>query len=361
MRLSIDNINIEHSFKYRMMFIAGAVVHMCFLIVFFVIDVEVLGVINIFSVLLYLLGSFFSISRRTGQMRYGWMIAFYSEIIAHTVACILLIGIDANFYLYAIVILPISIYVLFFSCTIGVFLRTVIIFVLSDLLLVGGAFVSLNYIDIYPYFPLSYSDINFLRVLNMSLAAAMLLGFSMLFSLEVYSLLKKLRAVNSRLEYTATHDALTGLYNRHSIKPVFEKMQLDEVPFCIALGDIDDFKKINDTYGHDCGDAALKMVADILLGGAAEHDIVCRWGGEEMLLILRGGREEALERLSAINESIRSAEVQHEDNIVRLTMTFGFAHHSESETLDMLISMVDKRLYYGKQNGKNVIISQSKP
>lgn len=341
-----------------MMFIAGAVVHLCFLAVFFLIDVMVLGVINIFSVLLYLLGSVFSISRRTGQMRYGWMIAFYTEIMAHTVACLLLIGIDANFYLYAIVILPISIYVLFLSCSIQVFLRTVLVFVLSDLLLVGGALVAVNYMEIYPYFPLSYSDIHFLRILNMTFAALMLVVFSMLFSLEVYSLLKKLRAANSTLEYTATHDALTGLYNRHSIKPVFERLQQDGGSFCIALGDIDDFKRINDTYGHDCGDVALKTVAKILKDGVTEGEVACRWGGEEILLVLCGEREEALSRLSEINEAIRSSEIRHEDSTVRLTMTFGFAHYSEAETMDQLITMVDKRLYYGKQNGKNVIISR---
>lgn len=343
-----------------MMFIAGGIVHLCFLVVFFVIDVNVLGYINIFSVMLYVLGSIFSISKRTKMMRYGWMIAFYTEIIAHTVACILLIGIDANFYLYAIVILPISIYVLFFSCSFRVFLSTSVVFILVALVSVGGALIAVNYLEIYPYFPLSYNDIYVFRMINMIFAALMLIMFSMLFSLEVYSLLEKLRTANSALEYTATHDALTGLYNRHSIKPVFEKLQQEGTSFCVALGDVDDFKKINDTYGHDCGDAALKMVAENLLGGVADGDVACRWGGEEMLLILRADKAEALERLVAIHESIKNDGVDHEGDTVKLTMTFGFAHHSEAETMDSLISMVDKRLYYGKQNGKNVIISQQK-
>ncbi len=358
MKISIDNVNISSSLKYRLMFVAGGIVHLWFLFVFFMIDVQVLGFINIFSVLLYILGSIFSVSKRTGQMRYGWMIAFYAEIMIHTVTCMLLIGVDADFYLYALVILPISIYVLFFSCSFRVFLGTSVIFIICTLVMVGGALIVVNYFETYPYFPLSYNDIHILRILNMSFAALMLVVFSMLFTLEVYSLLKKLREANRTLEYTATHDALTGLYNRHSIKPVFEKLRDSDTSFGVALGDVDDFKRINDTYGHDCGDAALKTISEILLNGASEGDFVCRWGGEEMLLILCGNREEALERLSAINESIRSADVQHEDKTVGFTMTFGFAHHSEADTLDLLISMVDKRLYHGKQNGKNVIISQ---
>lgn len=357
MKFSIDNINIHSSLKYRLMFAAGGIVHLCFLFVFFLIDVQVLGIVNIFSVILYVLGSLFSVSKRTGQMRYGWMIAFFVEIMAHTVACMLLIGVDANFYLYALVILPISIYVLFFSCSIQVFFRTVIVFVITDLLLVSGSLIVVKYFETYPYFPLSYNDIHGLRILNMSCAALMLVVFSLLFSLEVHALLKKLRAANTTLEYTATHDALTGLYNRHSLKPMFEELQENGTSFCVALGDVDDFKKINDTYGHDCGDVALKTVAKLLLDGISEGDIACRWGGEEMLLVLRGNREESLARLVDINERIRSADIAHEDNNVRLTMTFGFAHHSEAESLDTLFTTVDKRLYHGKQNGKNTIIS----
>lgn len=361
MKLSIDNININDSLKYRLMFVAGAIVHLCFLVVFFVIDVKVMAVINVFSVLLYVMGSFFGINKQTGLMRYGWMIAFYSEIMIHTVLCMLLIGVDASFYLYAIMILPVATYVLFFSCSIQVFFRTVIVFIIVDILLVSGSLITVKYIDTYPYFPLTYDDIHMLRILNMSFAALMLTLFSMLFALEVYSLLKKLRSANSALEYTATHDALTGLYNRHSIKPVLERLTESNGSFCVALGDIDDFKKINDTYGHDCGDCALKIVAELMINGVADGDIACRWGGEEMLLILRGSREDALARLDEIYEKIRNADIRHEDNTVRLTMTFGFAHHTEAENLDMLITTVDKRLYHGKQNGKNRIVSSQNP
>lgn len=358
MKFKIDNINIESSLKYRMMFIAGAAFHMCFLLLFFFeMDVMALGIVNIFSVLLYLLGSFFSVSKRTKNMRYGWMIAFYSEIMFHTIACMLFIGVDANFYLYAIAILPVSIYVLYFSCSFKRFIMTATVFIISDILLLGGALIAVNHLESYPYFPLSYSDIHLLRVLNIGFAIFMLVVFSMLFTLEVYSLLKKLGEVNRTLEYTATHDALTGLYNRHSIKAMYEKLIEDGEPFCIALGDVDNFKKINDTYGHDCGDTALKTVADVISGGISEGDIVCRWGGEEILIVLHGSREDALSRLEDINEAIRTAEIKHGKHVVKLTMTFGFAHYSEVEGMDALISFVDKRLYYGKQNGKNVIIS----
>lgn len=357
MKYSIDNVNIQGSLKYRLMFVAGAIIHLCFLFMFLRLGVAALSIFNIFSVLLYALGSLFSVSKRTGQMRFGWMIAFYSEIMLHTVACMLTIGEEANFYLYAIAILPIAIYVLFFSCNIRVFFRTVVIFVITAIALIAGSLIAVDCFDIYPYFPLTYDEIYMLRLVNMIFTALMLIVFSMLFSLEVYSLLKKLRQANRDLEYTATHDALTGLYNRHSLKPVYEDVMGECGSFCVALGDVDDFKKINDTYGHDCGDAALKAIANIMLGGVSEGEIACRWGGEEILLILRGSREECLERLERIQDKVRGAEIPHDDGAVRLTMTFGFAHGAEEGSFDKLISSVDKRLYRGKKNGKNRIVS----
>ncbi len=357
MKYSIDNINIQGSLKYRLMFVAGAIIHLCFLAMFLRLGVIALSVFNVFSVLLYAFGSLFSVSKRTGQMRFGWMIAFYSEIMLHMVACMLIIGEEANFYLYAIAILPIAIYVLFFSCSIQVFFRTVVIFVIAAIALIAGSLITVNCIDGCPYFPLTYDEIYMLRLVNMVFTAFMLIVFSMLFSLEVYSLLKKLRKANRDLEYTATHDALTGLYNRHSLKSVYGEVMGECGSLCVALGDVDDFKKINDTYGHDCGDAALKTIAEIMLGSVSEGEIACRWGGEEILLILRGCREDCLARLERIQDKVRGTEMSHEGRAVKLTMTFGFADGAEEDSFDKLISSVDKRLYRGKKDGKNRIVS----
>ncbi len=357
MRICIDNINTISSFKYRLMFVCGAVVHLWFLIEFQFIGVEELAVVNIFSVLLYILGSFFSVNKQTGTMYYGWMLAFFSEIMIHTVLCMLLIGLDADFYLYLLVILPISVYVLYFSCRINVFIKTICVFILISMTVGSGSVMLVNSLECFPMFPLSYDDIDSLRMINMVAAAVMLVAFSLLFALEVHVLVRNLGDANKKLEYIATRDKLTGLYNRHSIKSMYEELEKSERSFCVVLGDVDDFKKINDTYGHDCGDVALKTIADIISGGIAEGDIACRWGGEELLLVLCGSREEAFARLESINEAIRSAEIRHGESVVTLTMTFGFAHKTEAEGLDALVSLVDKRLYYGKRNGKNTIIS----
>ena len=357
MNLSFDNINIKDSLKYRLMFIFGALVHASFIVIFTMYRIDVLAIVNIFSVLLYVLGSIFSVNKRSHKMRYGWMIAFFTEIILHTVLCILLVGSDADFYLYLIGLVPVSTYVLFFSCKIETFLKTMTVFILVALGAGGGSAMAVRNIDSLPLSPLSYTEIETLRMLNMICATVMLVSFSLLFVIEVHTLVRDLSATNNQLEYTATHDALTGLLNRHSVRPMVQELIDNKENFCVILGDIDDFKKVNDTYGHDGGDLVLKKVSAIISDGASDGDIVCRWGGEEILVILRGERQLCLEKINSVHCCIRETVMKHDDRDISVTMTFGFADSTESNDMEELVSISDKRLYRGKKNGKNVVIS----
>ena len=131
------------------------------------------------------------------------------------------------------------------------------------------------------------------------------------------------------------------------------------------LGDIDDFKKVNDTYGHDAGDLVLKTVATKITENLFGQDTACRWGGEEMLIILRGGKADCMSRAKQIRESIINEEMEHEGKLLHVTMTFGFVDCTELPTdlpgeithFEGLITLADKRLYRGKESGKNRIVS----
>ena len=145
------------------------------------------------------------------------------------------------------------------------------------------------------------------------------------------------------------------------------------------MGDLDSFKKINDTYGHGCGDLVLKSVADLILDMTGENEIACRWGGEEMVVVFMGEREEALKRLEELRHKIEDLKLTYSGLDIHVTMTFGFADSEEiglaiSEInlekkdepealtkrfgVESLISMVDKRLYTGKGSGKNVVVDR---
>ncbi len=358
MKFDINKINIPNALKYRAMFIAGGLTHCIFLIVFYFYDIFPMMIVNGVSIAIYVLGSLFSVRKSTGTMKYGWMLAFFGEIVLHGFLCTLLFGWGADFHLYMLIIVPLAIYVLFLSSTIGVFVATVSVMIVVDFAAFILAGVLVNNTEMLPYYPLSYDESTTLSRINIFFSAIILIGFAMLFALEIHMLLRDLNETNHRLEFIANHDQLTGLYNRHSIKPMVGRLEISERPYCVVLGDIDDFKKVNDTYGHDTGDETLRQVADAIKCGISDGDIACRWGGEEMLLVLLGSRAECMQRITAIREDIISRSVKHDSGELGVTITFGFVDYTEAEGLERQVSLADSRLYFGKKNGKNVIVHE---
>ncbi len=156
-------------------------------------------------------------------------------------------------------------------------------------------------------------------------------------------------------------DALTGLLNRR-----YGQMAFDEVSataektgekYSVALGDIDFFKKVNDTYGHDAGDEVLKAVAEVLGNNLTGKGYAIRWGGEEFLLLFRGASEETAGYIleEALNQ-IREMVVSYEDKDIKVTMTFGVVEKTDNITDEDIINRADELLYYGKSNGRNRIV-----
>ena len=122
------------------------------------------------------------------------------------------------------------------------------------------------------------------------------------------------------------------------------------------LGDIDFFKKVNDTYGHECGDIVLSEVATILNKNMRNQGFVARWGGEEFLLVFENcNLDEAVNKLEHILDEIRKKEISYKDEIVRITMTFGICQGS-TDDMDDVIRMADSKLYEGKAGGRNQIV-----
>ncbi len=155
-------------------------------------------------------------------------------------------------------------------------------------------------------------------------------------------------------------DALTGLFNRRYGEKKLLEIQRDKVEknvdFCIAIGDVDHFKRVNDTYGHECGDLVLAEVANIMKKAMYGEGFAARWGGEEFLLVFKDGNEEnAICKLAAILDEIKEKEIVYNEQIVRITMTFGISR-GNTDDIDSLICCADKKLYHGKNNGRNQIV-----
>jgi diguanylate cyclase (GGDEF)-like protein len=159
--------------------------------------------------------------------------------------------------------------------------------------------------------------------------------------LDLYDSFKK---INSQLQ----KDPLTGVYNRFFLENVLENMFNMYEKKSIAMLDIDFFKKINDTYGHQHGDKVLKDFANNIKGVVRKSDIVVRYGGEEFLIFMPNtSKEEGFIALLKIKEAIKKSEFNY---------TFSGGIADEGETLAEMIKIADNRLYNAKKEGRNKII-----
>jgi diguanylate cyclase (GGDEF)-like protein len=160
-----------------------------------------------------------------------------------------------------------------------------------------------------------------------------------------------------------SNDPLTGLYNRRACNIKLSEMKTNADEFnsglTVALGDIDFFKHFNDSYGHACGDVVLKDIAGILSEGVKGKGIVSRWGGEEFLLVFGGiSHEEALAAMDDIMENIRAYRCHYNGEEIPVTMTFGIEEYDRASSIDSLVNAADKKLYAGKNGGRNRIVSE---
>ena len=165
---------------------------------------------------------------------------------------------------------------------------------------------------------------------------------------------RQLEASKREFRHLYRHDYLTGLYNRYGIREFGIELEEKATGFSVILFDIDDFKLINDKYGHDCGDEVLKAVANTPLLRAFEEGRCCRWGGEEFLFVLgcENGAEAIAEDLRA---EIEKTPIRYGDNTVYVTISAGVCSASKSEkaTVHDLVDKADKALYRAKSTGKN--------
>ncbi len=167
------------------------------------------------------------------------------------------------------------------------------------------------------------------------------------------------KAEVSALSKEAYQDYLTGLWNRRFLEKMFIKNNKvkDGV---IVLADIDFFKKVNDTYGHNTGDYVLKKISDIYRNSLRDCDVICRWGGEEFLIYIKNVNEEsALKIVENIRLKIEKTAFKYEDNQFSVTASFGLCQVDDSVSITENIDRADKAMYYCKNNGRNRVATYS--
>ncbi|WP_259780690.1 GGDEF domain-containing protein [Aestuariispira ectoiniformans] len=178
---------------------------------------------------------------------------------------------------------------------------------------------------------------------------------------ESSSEISELRENLASLKKEALTDPLTGLYNRKqfdlSLRDAAVEMLEEEAPLCLALLDIDNFKKFNDTYGHQVGDSVLRLVANTLSKNTKGQDTAVRYGGEEFALILPRTRLEDAERVcEQIREAVAGKVLRNRQSgeaLGRLTISVGVSAYEQGESLEQFFKRTDDFLYSAKKAGRN--------
>ncbi|REG83268.1 GGDEF domain-containing protein [Marinomonas pollencensis] len=184
-------------------------------------------------------------------------------------------------------------------------------------------------------------------------------------SVVISVVIARLRKVNDYLRILAERDELTGLANRRKVLTDAVKMYTEALfyhqPCVFAILDLDHFKRINDTFGHDAGDLVLSQISSVMRSCLNEEDAIGRYGGEEFVVIMRNTTlKEALEKMDQLRETVENTYITTEKGIViPVTVSIGLAAISRhTKRYEDVLSLADTALYQAKKAGRNRVVSQ---
>ena len=167
------------------------------------------------------------------------------------------------------------------------------------------------------------------------------------------------KETEQKLFVQASTDTLTGLYNRRQFfaltDQAFAMAAREHSSYCVIMLDIDHFKAINDTYGHDAGDVVLQHLADILKKTLRKSDIIARWGGEEFIVFLQNtSPEKGVGPANKLREAVEATSVTVGDKTISFTISLGVST-SQTPDIGTIQKEADLALYHSKENGRNQV------
>lgn len=349
--------HLNNTLMFSLMSYCIAGIHAIITAVFLYFDILPLYTYNIIITLWYIFMGHVLVPRNHYVFTYLCSLA---EILFHSIFVSILVGWDWGFMIYTIALVPVGYYM---SLTIPKMRQELAIPICSTLLIFLCFVVTKT---ICGYITPIHSDlastafVNFYYCFNTAITFFMLLFFSILFSVELKQMQNQLIKEKENLNIIASHDPLTQLLNRRSMEAhlsnVFDIAQKTGVPFSLIIGDIDDFKKVNDTYGHSAGDQVLIEVSKIIRSQLRSEDFACRWGGEEILLLIHSDEEVGVYIAERIRQVIQKTPIIADENAIYITMTFGVSSYNSGCNVEKIIHLADQKLYDGKKHGKNQVV-----
>ncbi len=320
------------------------------MIFFYAIEAKILVWFSIPTICIYLVGYFLVYKDRLDI--YVWMV--YLWITLYMCLTTICLGYSFGFHMYCLSMIPIMFVSEYIAYELGrksLNAKPVCIGIAVLYLLCTG-YVSYS----GPVYQRDKGIASFFWVFN----AVIVFGF-----LIVYAnwMVKRVIQSEESLKHMAHNDRLTGLHNRHFMIDKLESLVDNANAYYLAMADIDHFKNINDTYGHNAGDYVLKHLAE-LMEEKCPDCVLSRWGGEEFLLLYREESKkddsDDLSRARAyfedVRTSIENSKFFFEDHDIKVTLTIGIAKWEAGQSIDKWVDSADDKLYIGKNSGRNKVV-----
>ncbi|WP_074960828.1 GGDEF domain-containing protein [Ruminococcus albus] len=347
--MRFDNLN-EHT-VYAIGGVSLLVSHIAYLAIFSILSVKPMIYYNIFSVTFYI-GMLVLLYKRPYRKRL--VLATLVEVMIHSCLGCYTMGWDMGFGTMLLFLIPIPFY-LPLRRLMTPYLFSLVPFALYVAIAARVKFRATS-AELYTFRDPTINNIVYF--INISFAALILLYISSIYMFSRELMQFKLSNKNESLKKLATIDPLTQLFNRRAmneyLKLVQHNCERSGKGYAVCIGDIDDFKKVNDKHGHSVGDDVLKQVASVIAHTVPAEGYAARWGGEEFLFIIPNADASCGAELSEkIREDIYKKNFKSDNGNFRVTMTVGICRGNPGDDIEKIISLADQRLYQGKQTGKN--------
>ena len=271
----------------------------------------------------------------------------YFWITLYMCICTICLGYKFGFHLYCLSMIPIIFYTEYMADKLG--RPRVNAFVVSGIVAICYL-LSTGYAAYFmPLYQVDNSIAGAFWTTNSVIVIAFLVYYSKL-------MLSLIGDYENKLKDAALTDKLTGLYNRHYMIGKLEETAKSDGSFFLAMADIDDFKKINDNYGHNAGDYILENVSRIM-NDTCSGSAIARWGGEEFLILTPGSVDDGgFDLIEKLRARVEGETFLFEGKTIKVTITSGLADCTNGSTLDKWVSEADGKLYLGKTSGKNRVV-----
>ena len=317
--------------------------HILYLILFLVSKVYPLVYVNIVSIVLYIF--FFYVLKKKKYYPYALMCG--NEILIYMSIASIYVGFDSGFHLCIIGLCVVSFFSTYFAKVRSKIGNSIIWCSLSFVIVMG----------LFIYSVLNNSIYQIDRWLEITLYVFHTMAIFAFIVVYLSTFLRYAIRLENRIILESRTDKLTQLHNRYDLYNYVDLLE-DKNDYVLAMFDIDDFKVVNDLYGHLCGDEMLKELSIISME-VFETDFVSRYGGEEFIIILKmnGNIENAHNKLEEFRKKVQEHEFHFNNNVIHITVTIGMKEFNGEKTIEEWIGFADKRLYHGKKNGKNQVVN----